>query len=309
MPKFSTFIVDRRLQDSASLKTVIQTLSDVSGLTMEVQLKVLQAFLPLMTSYKSLHDDLVAQSLQICFGLFNQKDALVSNTAAATLRQLVIFLFDKVVAEDASEGAVTSDLGKVKLVPSSLESLRPCARDACTVLQDLCALAAGNETSFLGVQHISKQFALELLESVLSNNRTSFERHIEFSHLLSKFLCPLVIKSFSEKNEFSQTVRLVRIASILVQHFSSLLVMECEVFFTIFLKNMDSDSWWTRVLVLEVLSGLCAQPTVLSSIFQSYDLQSQATNIFEDLVASLSRHLSSLNISSNTFSTSMRMQW
>jgi len=49
---------------------------------------------------------LVKKSLLICFKLQNLKNSNVNNTAAATLRQLVICLFDKVIMEmdAAAEG-------------------------------------------------------------------------------------------------------------------------------------------------------------------------------------------------------------
>lgn len=39
----------------------------------------------------------------ICFRLQDSKIVVVNNTAAATLRQLVIFVFDKVAKEDDQE--------------------------------------------------------------------------------------------------------------------------------------------------------------------------------------------------------------
>lgn len=46
---------------------------------------------------------LFLKALLICFRLQDSKIVVVNNTAAATLRQLVIFVFDKVIKEDNEE--------------------------------------------------------------------------------------------------------------------------------------------------------------------------------------------------------------
>ncbi|RKO89544.1 hypothetical protein BDK51DRAFT_53267 [Blyttiomyces helicus] len=48
----------------------------------------------------------MSQALLLCFRLQDTKAAVVNNTAAATVRQLVIFVFDKVSAEDTQGGGV-----------------------------------------------------------------------------------------------------------------------------------------------------------------------------------------------------------
>jgi Dimerisation and cyclophilin-binding domain of Mon2 len=50
---------------------------------------------------QSATDEFARQALLICFRLQDSKVVVVNNTAAATLRQLVIHVFDKVAKEDA----------------------------------------------------------------------------------------------------------------------------------------------------------------------------------------------------------------
>jgi len=67
----------------------------------DVQLKILQALPSLLQNYPAeVRSDLLSTILQICSGLQNAKNSAVSNTAAATLQQLVITVFDRVVSED-----------------------------------------------------------------------------------------------------------------------------------------------------------------------------------------------------------------
>jgi hypothetical protein len=44
---------------------------------------------------------LLVAALNVCFVLQGSKNAIVNNTSAATLQQLVVSVFDKVVAEDS----------------------------------------------------------------------------------------------------------------------------------------------------------------------------------------------------------------
>lgn len=71
-----------------------------SGL--DVQLKILQSLPSLLQNYASdLKGDLLAATLNVCSQLQSSKNSIVNNTAAATLQQLVVAVFDKVVAEDS----------------------------------------------------------------------------------------------------------------------------------------------------------------------------------------------------------------
>jgi hypothetical protein len=50
---------------------------------------------------EDLRGDLLAGALSICSILQASKNGIVNNTAAATLQQLVVSVFDKVVEEDS----------------------------------------------------------------------------------------------------------------------------------------------------------------------------------------------------------------
>lgn len=67
----------------------------------DVQLKILQALPSLAQNYPSeVRGDLLSTTLQICSTLQNSKNFAVSNTAAATLQQLIISIYERVVSED-----------------------------------------------------------------------------------------------------------------------------------------------------------------------------------------------------------------
>jgi hypothetical protein len=67
-----------------------------------VQLKILQALPSLLSNYSAdVKGELLVTALNVCFILQSSKNAIVNNTSAATLQQLVVSVFDKVVAEDS----------------------------------------------------------------------------------------------------------------------------------------------------------------------------------------------------------------
>jgi hypothetical protein len=68
----------------------------------DIQLKILQSLPSLLQHYSEfLNGDLLFSILELCFSLQNNKNAIINNTAAATLQQLVVAVFDKVASEES----------------------------------------------------------------------------------------------------------------------------------------------------------------------------------------------------------------
>ena len=100
----------------------------------------------------------------------------------ATLRQLVMFVFDKVVEVDRialHDHPIEDDFEKTTLPDGSLLGLHPSARDAYSVFEDLCLLANAERPQFLKLETLPKTFSLELIESVLTNYHALF-REVNF---------------------------------------------------------------------------------------------------------------------------------
>jgi hypothetical protein len=112
-------VVSRALARSR-LKDVLDAFKEASGLGqysvpaflgtilmslgLDVQLKILQALPSLLQNYADdLKGDLLGSTLNICSILQGSKNGVVNNTAAATLQQLVVSVFDKVVTEDGTK--------------------------------------------------------------------------------------------------------------------------------------------------------------------------------------------------------------
>jgi len=199
----------------SAVPLIITTMSDAMSQGVDIQLRILQTLVSLITNFPSVHGELlgevgssscceltqysnivmsnVSQALLLCFKLQDSRIAVVSSTAAATLRQLVMFVFDKMGDEDR-RGSVPQDaMTEVNLPNGRTTLLGPYATDAYSVFEDLCLLANAEKPHFLQLDYLHKTFALELIESVLTNY------HDLFRQVSVTFLCtvPLLTTSLA----------------------------------------------------------------------------------------------------------------
>ncbi|XP_043565909.1 protein MON2 homolog isoform X1 [Chiloscyllium plagiosum] len=286
------------------------------------ELKLLQTVLVLLTTNTVVHDDALAKAIVLCFRLHFTKDNITNNTAAATVRQVVTVVFERMDAEDEQH---KDDDDHPPVVQGNsnrrtISTLRPCAKDAYMLFQDLCQLVNADAPYWLvGMTEMTRTFGLELLESVLNDFPRVFLQHQEFSFLLKERVCPLVIKLFSpnikfrqgtntpssptpvEKPYFPICMRLLRVVSVLIKHFYSLLVTECEIFLSLLVKFLDGDKpQWLRAVAVECIHRLCVQPQLLRSFCQSYDMKPHSTKVFRDIVNALGSFIQSLFITPST---------
>ena len=104
-----------------------------------------------------------------------------------------MFVVDKMVLEDQineSNEVPSLKLAEVQLPDGSTKQLGPSAKDTFSVFEDLCLLANSEKPRFLKLDFLHKTFALELIESVLTNYHELFSevRVIFFSLLPSPIL-------------------------------------------------------------------------------------------------------------------------
>ncbi|XP_042637142.1 protein MON2 homolog [Orycteropus afer afer] len=280
------------------------------------ELKLLQTVLVLLTTNTVVHDEALSKAIVLCFRLHFTKDNITNNTAAATVRQVVTVVFERMVAEDVRHKVITEQpvLIQGNSNRRSVSTLKPCAKDAYMLFQDLCQLVNADAPYWLvGMTEMTRTFGLELLESVLNDFPQVFLQHQEFSFLLKERVCPLVIKLFSpnikfrqgsstssspapvEKPYFPICMRLLRVVSVLIKQFYSLLVTECEIFLSLLVKFLDADKpQWLRAVAVESIHRLCVQPQLLRSFCQSYDMKQHSTKVFRDIVNALGSFIQSL---------------
>ncbi|KAJ3277170.1 hypothetical protein HDV01_000222 [Terramyces sp. JEL0728] len=271
------------------------------GTSQDLQLKILQTILPLVTNYNQIHDELLGQALLLCFHLHDSKNNIVGNTASATFRQLVLHTFEKLYSQCKS--ALNVDLKANSANPGSNElqditesskpinnALKLYENDAFVLFQDLCGLINGEAGSFLKVNSIQKVMGLEIIESIISTCPKLFTIYPDLLGLVKDKVCPLIVKLFSEKAEFPLTVRLIRLIKAMVKQFSPIIPMPCEIFMTMFGKILDADNYpaWQRILVLECYKAMFQEPGLQRSLFETFDKNQHCANIYLDIVNGVS---------------------
>ena len=149
----------------------------------------------------------------------------------------------------------------------------------------------GESGKFIQVKEMSKSYGLELIESILIQNPSLFKTYEPLSKLLKQKMCPLLIKSWSEKSEYALTVRLMRVSQVLIRYFHDFLIMETEILISLFKKILESEAslYWQKILVLELYKFICSDAAILRSLFVIFDSKNQP--VFSDLVSALSNML------------------
>ncbi|KAI9371461.1 hypothetical protein BJX61DRAFT_548252 [Aspergillus egyptiacus] len=283
-------LVASRSLPSERLKDVLGGLKEVTSLTLDIQLKILQTLPALLQHYSShLGGELLVTTLEICATLQSSKTLAVSSTAAATLQQLIVSTFERVSLEDQNPQEYRPTT-TIKIDGNTVE-IGYFALDALRVLDDLCCLADGEQLHFLRTKSLSPTFTLELIESVLLNSGQLFVDHPELTHVLRTRLIPMAIRYLSERHSFAQTVRIARILLILLKRYLSLLTAECEMALSLLthLLEPDGTSSWKRVICMEMFRGLYAEPGLVRLIHSLYDGREGRKGILRDHMASLVR--------------------
>ncbi|KAF7592756.1 hypothetical protein BBP40_012514 [Aspergillus hancockii] len=276
----------QRLVASRALPS--ERLKDVLGL--DIQLKILQSLPSLLQHYSNdLGGELLVTTLEICATLQASKTLALSSTAAATLQQLVVSTFERVLVEDKTPQESRPKV-TVKIDGNPVD-IGHFAHDALRVLDDLCRLADGEQLQFLRIKSLSPTFTLELIESVLVNSGRLFVGHVELTHVLRTRLMPMTVRYLSERHSFAQTIRITRILLILLKRHMSLLPAECEMALGLLthLLEPDANLPWKRVLCMEVFRGLYAEPGLVRLIYSLYDGDERRKDILKEHMAALVR--------------------
>ncbi|KAK3303625.1 uncharacterized protein B0T15DRAFT_402137 [Chaetomium strumarium] len=272
-------IISRALPRSR-LSQVLEALQQATSAGLDVQLKILQALPALLANYSAdVKGDLLITALNVCFILQSSKNAIVNNTSAATLQQLVVSVFDKVVAEDKS-GVDSPPAGEVPMRNGSAP-LRAAAMDAYRVSQ---------RPEYLRFSGLAQTFGLELIESVLTNHAAIFTTHVEQADILRTRVMPFVTSALRSRLNFATSVRIVRILYTLLRHHLSILPSESGDALVILTQLLDQDTTvWKRSLCMEVFRGIFAEHALLRRIFMLFDAQEGRKSILKNLTATFVR--------------------
>lgn len=273
-----------------TLADVLEAFRECSTLALDIQLKVLQALPSFLQNYASnLTGKLLITAFQVCFLLYTSKTAVVSNTAAAALQQLVNSTLEKAAID---EYGPSKDESVVEVpIGGGTVAIYGAALDAYRLLDDICLLTDGQPPRFLPAAALAPNFGLELLESVLSNNADTVMAHPEQIHVLRTRLVPLIIRILSERATFSNTVRTMRLLRLIISRLLFALAPECEVALSLLNHMLDPDAAavWKRALCLEVFRSIHSEPDLVRSIYAHYDSADEKRNIVRDHLGSLVR--------------------
>lgn len=278
VPIIQRLISISALSDKA-IPSVLGALEEATHLGVEIQLKILQCLPTLMANYtKVLQQQNLSALLAICSALkAPNKPPVVANSAAATLQQLIVSVFDKVREETDPPKTfeVQLDTGDKILVS-------PAAHDALSVLSDLCSLIEHHSATFLK-GHYKDTFCLELVESILQNQHLVFVEHPELIYCVKMKLFPALLRGLSSEAPFPVAVRIARVLYLLLRTLLSLVPAECEVTMTLFvhLSREPTDSW-ERALCMEILQGVFSDVDLLLAIYKEYDTAEGRKNILAD---------------------------
>ncbi|KAJ4393508.1 Endocytosis and vacuole integrity protein [Gnomoniopsis smithogilvyi] len=272
----------------SKLSPTLEALREGTSAGLDVQLKILQALPSLLQNYSTdIKDDLLITALNICFILQSSKNAIVNNTSAATLQQLIVSVFEKVVAEDKNPDAPA--VGEAPAEEGTVQ-LKAAALDAYRIFNDLCLLTQSQRPEYLRFSGFRDTFGLELIESALTNHAAIFATHPEQVNILRTKVMPFIIKSLSAKPNFAASVRLFRILYTLLRRHLALIPKESGEALEILTQILDQDTTlWKRSLCMEVFRGIFAEPALIRRIFRMFDGNEGEKDILKSLTATFVR--------------------
>ncbi|KAB2570759.1 Armadillo-like helical [Lasiodiplodia theobromae] len=279
-------LIVMRAVPRSRLREVLDGFRDSSQLSLDIQLKILQALPSLIQNYADdVRGELLSSVLQVCSTLQTAKNPVASATAAATLQQLVISTFEKVVVEDEKQlqiptvTEVPGDDGNI--------SVRPSANDAYKVFRDICLLTEGGKPQSIRFSTISQASGLELIEAILGNHGSLFLSHAEQAFILRTHIMPLIIKSLSERLSFSITLRIMRVFNLILRQHLTIVPSECEMALGLLNHMLDPDAAapWKRAMCMEVFRNVYSDPNLIIQIYAQYDAQEGKKSIIRDNLA------------------------
>ncbi|GBG74470.1 hypothetical protein CBR_g18881 [Chara braunii] len=312
----------------AALGQILSVLKDSpESFDETVQLKTLQTVLTILQSQlQPVDEDSMATLLGVCLRLLgsSRNSDSVHSTAAATLRQAVALIFDRVLLAEALpsnprghhtsrsnsvSGDVSRSIALTKLIDEVIneggkqavrDTLTPQGRMGLKLFEDLSSLACGGQATWLAMSPMPRTFSLDMVEYVLSHYVSLFLRLSPFTQVLRQKVCSLLITSLRATGEVEGEVGepsfrrlLLRTVGSVVRFYSSVITTEVEVFLTMLIRAMDMElPLWYRISVLEILRGFCVEARMLKTIFQIFDMRPKNTNVVADLVACLAKVVS-----------------
>ncbi|KAJ3872331.1 thaumatin family-domain-containing protein [Lentinula edodes] len=289
-------LISLKAVPKSTVPEIIRIMGDAMNQGVDIQLKILQTLLGLITNYLEVHNTLLGN-------LQESRIAVVSSMATATLRQLVMVVMDKMVDEDhkntdAEIGEADNRLAEITLPDGTTTPFSPSAKDAYSVFEDLCLLANLEKPNFLKLESLHKTFALELIESVLTNYHALFR------------------KALSDRPTFPLILRCTRVVFLLLKQFCLELQTEAEVFLMLLIgiitddNSVSLDTSGSRSSIASnesyghnrmtsvddgacngdnARNSSCSDAELMHNVWDRYDAQEHGSNALKTLITALKR--------------------
>lgn len=296
-PKFSANAVaclQRLIVSNAlprdSLADVLEALRESSSLALDIQLKVLQSLPSLLQNYGDLlTGPLLIAAFQVCFLLHNNKTAVVSNLAAASLKQLISSTFDSASTTEAAQG-VNGTASDVSIGDTTI-AIYGSRLDAYRVFDDICLVTDGHRPKYIQGASLAQIFGLELIEAILANHVEIIRGWPEQLHIIRIRLMPLLVRVLSEKSTFGVSVRSTRLAEVIVRKLLKEMTEDCEVILSLLNHMLEPESIppWKRALFLETFRNLHADVGLTRRLYSHFDKTEGRRNIVRDQLGLLVR--------------------
>lgn len=295
------------------LSEVLDGFIEATHLAAEIQLKILQVVPIFFKTYaRYIHDTLVSKLLQCCSNLFQlaNKSVMVTSAASAAMQQLVDEIFER-LSYDWSKIIDTSDPHGIHsleeleefqdnhfVLANNNDTIKVNAYryDANRVFANLISLmdisSNHNETDsgekILNLKEMPMDYGLEILESILKNNKTAFLEYPDLQFLLRIKAIPLLLRCITSPKNFSVAVRSYRCIKLLLRkEYLSILELELEVVLSLLIHVMTTDSKspsWQRVLSLELFNDVSNDFELIEKVYLMYDNSTEKKSIVATLL-------------------------
>ncbi|PWA02684.1 hypothetical protein BB558_001179 [Smittium angustum] len=225
------------------IKDILKSFKDIINISPDIQVRVLQVILPLVSKFSEIKAQPMHDILEICFELSNNKSPDISNTASAILKQLIMIIFVRIenLPPKVKDIPNPNDTQKTDSVLKETDTVDENINDGLLILKDLCLLAERKNTEFLQNVTTNQGFALEIIESIIASHHKILLENSEFQDLVKSTMAPMLTRLYFIVASFKVDVRQTRVILLFIEKLNSYYSTECKAFLSIFIKLMISN--------------------------------------------------------------------
>ncbi|KAK4436076.1 Brefeldin A-inhibited guanine nucleotide-exchange protein 5, partial [Sesamum alatum] len=213
----------------------------------------------------------------------------INNTSPASVKEIQSLVggTDIKGLEAVLEKAVNLEDGGKATRGMGLESMSVGQRDALLLFRTLCKMGMKEDNDEFTTK--TRILSLELLQGLLEGVGYSFAKNFQFIHSIKAHLSYTLLRASVSQSPVIFQYATGIFAALLLQ-FRESLKAEIGVFFpVIILRSLDGSDLNQKLSVLRMLEKVCKDPQMLVDLYVNYDCDLEAPNLFERMVATLSK--------------------